>query len=91
MAMKTSRQLLDIGIHCVMPLFEEVVIGFKSRDVLIAPNTKYVGCDYMMCYLVHVKGNTFWNVVFGKLRWLNMEKSCAYLHVTSSSYYGWSN
>jgi len=50
--------------------------------------TKYVGCDYMMCYLVHVKGNTFWSVVLGRLKWLNMEKPCAYLHVMSSSYYG---
>jgi hypothetical protein len=42
-------------------------------------NIDYFGCDYGMCYFMCVKVFTFYNVVVGGPRWLDMEISCAQL------------
>ncbi len=37
-------------------------------------NIDYVVCDCRMCYFACAKGATFYNVVVGRLKWLDMGK-----------------
>ncbi len=81
-------------MHCVVPLYMEVGIelrfeGLNERLCLLArDNINYFGCDYGMCYFMC---KTFYNVVGGKPRWLDMERPCVQLCTISSSHCGWSN
>ncbi len=90
-------QLPNTKIHCVMPLFVEVVInlGFKGlnkRLCLLATDiTEYFGCDCMTCYFTCAKGSTFKNVVVGGLKWLDIDEPCTQLCTMSSSQCGWLN
>jgi hypothetical protein len=50
---------------------------------------RLLGCDYRMCYFTCVEGFTFWSVVVGRLRWLDMERPCVQLCTMSFSQCGW--
>jgi hypothetical protein len=75
-------QLSNIKIHYVVPLYVEVVIGFKFKGLneeimfTLANNTDYFGCDYRTCYFMCAIGFTFWSVVVGRPRWSDMEGPC---------------
>jgi hypothetical protein len=60
-------------------------------NLLVANNIDYFGCDYKTCYFTCVEKFTFWSVVVGRPRWLNMERPCAQLCTMSSSQCGWPN
>jgi len=88
----------NIEIHCVMPLYMEVVISASNLKVwmgklclLLANNINYFRCDYKMCYFTCVEGFTFWSVIVGSPRWLDMEGLCAQLCTMSFSQCGWPN
>jgi hypothetical protein len=59
--------------------------------LLEVDNTNHFGCDCRMCYSTCAEGFTFWSVIVGKLRWLDMEGPCVQLCTMSSSQCGWPN
>jgi hypothetical protein len=44
-----------------------------------------------MCYFTCAEGFTFWSVIVGGPKWLNMEGLCVQLCTMSSSQCGWPN
>jgi hypothetical protein len=63
----------------------DLEVWTKRLCLFTTNNTDYFGCDYRTCYSTCVEGFTFWNVVVGRLRWLDMEGPCAQLCTMSSS------
>jgi hypothetical protein len=72
--------------------YELQIRRFEWGDYLLpAKNTNYFKCDYLTCYFTCVECFTFWSVVVGGPRWLDMEGLCAQLCTMSSSQCGWPN